>query len=169
MISTYEIEKKRHELMLKNARGEADAKEFVDAFLEASVMAAEYKESRDALLESINKTVTKEVADEIIGEADLLASEYDYRFVSKENIAKLEEYGYTKPIVPVDYEEAMEYMDDGYPVFLLNKDGTEKVAGMGFDVERHIKDGGMVGVLQFAAEDKETSFLEDVLGSDEKK
>ncbi len=156
MISTYEIDKKRHELMLKNAKGEASMDDFVDAYLEASVQAAEYKKQKECLEESITKTVEEDLSTEIFQEAELLENEYDYRFVSDEDIAKLEEYGYTSPIVPVDYDEAMEYMDGEYPVFLLNTDGTEKAAQMGLDVERHIKDGGMVGVSQFAAEDMET-------------
>ena len=166
MISTYEIEKERHELLLKNAKGEAEMQDFVDAYIKASVTAAEYKKENDALKESIAETLDKDAATAVIDEADLKVSEYDYRFVSEVDIQKLEEYGYTNPIVPVDYEEAIEYMEAGYPVFLLNHDNTESAAKLGINVERHLKAGGMIGVQQFAAEDMEVSFLESALTDD---
>lgn len=163
MISTYEIEKKLHDLMVKNNKGEADLQEFISAFIEATSTAIEYKKQRDALMESIDELVEEDIAQELYDETELKMSEYDFRYMSEEDVSKLEEYGYTKPIVPVDYEDAMEYFDEGYPVFLLNRDNTEKPVTLGINIEHHIKDGGMVGVQQFAVEDMETKRLENII------
>ena len=63
------------------------------------------------------------------------------------------EYGYQKPVVLLaNVEVAFDIFDEGLPVFLLHRDGTETLATKGRDIERHFEEGGLWGTTQFARE-----------------
>ncbi len=167
MVSTYDIDSKRHELLLKDAREGLTKEDFKEAFIEASLTAAAYKKKHECLVDSVFENLDEKDAKFVCDDADERAEAFDYRALSDEQMAKLDEYGYTDPIYPIDnYEEAMEYAEAGYPVVLLNRDNTFDFPKIGIDIERHLKEGGLVGVDMFAVEDKEIKWLEEGLDDD---
>ena len=164
MADTYDIDKQRHEVLLAYRNGQLAQDDLIRYFAQASLGASEYKKMEECLMESIQELLVPEDVAEVLRTMENKMADYDYRFADEEDIAALEAYGYTGPILPVDFEDALQYMDHGHPVFLLHPDNTQTTAENGLEVERHLKDGGMAGVTMFAAEDLAKQMAKETLG-----
>ncbi len=168
MIDTYDLEKKQHELLLRIQYKTAKPEELLDAYIEASTANAEYKKTLEALQESLNSCLDGIASGKVLQEASKLIKEYDTRYLTPEDQKVLSEYGYTHPIALLhSLEEANLFMDNHYTVYLLNPDGTEKAAEMGIDVERHLQNGGLIGVTPFARMDMDMKWMYEQMGLEE--
>ncbi len=168
-IDTYDLEKEQHELLRKEQYGQLDKGELIKAYINSSTKAIEYKKTLEAIDSSLNKNIDKDSLEKIHTDVKKLIDEYDFRYLSPEEMEMLEDYGYTDPIAPVlTLEAALEYMDNGYPVYLLHRDGTATVAQMGINIERHLNNDGLVGVTPFAKMDMNMKLIYGDLDIDKK-
>lgn len=162
MINTYLIDNKVWELTgcINNL---PDMRE---AFVEMGNLASTLSAENQALKNAINNLLSPEAIDKIAKhvEWDLQENHY-WRSTPKEFRDILKEYGYNKPVAYLqNIQEAFDIFDEGLPVFLLFRDGTERVARNGAEMEEHDKNGGIFGTTQFAYEKQEEIYL---FGDDE--
>lgn len=112
-----------------------------------------------SLEEAVTNVLPEDMLKQIGEERNRIVNDYVWRYVTEEDKAILNSYGYTKPIVLVDEEQAHNAYTKGSPVFLLGQDDTEMVAQNFDQVAEHIENGGLVGVTQYYMDD----FYEDLV------
>ena len=148
-IRTHDLEKEIMETITKNQEKE----ELLTAYKKLGERALSLSMENQALTEAIFKISDDKQIKEITHKKDAAIDHYLWRNTSGEDRSILSNYGYKKPVVLCSKEEAVNTLEDGYPVLLLYKDNTEKTVWDAEEIEEHVKGEGLLGVTQFVAED----------------
>ena len=124
--------------------------------------AVELKINYESILDAISQTVTEEQAHQIVDLTKKIADEYNWRYIDADAKKKINDYGYYKPVVVVEEEEAAEYLDNGKNILLLRKDNTETVSNNEREIKSFLLQGGLIAVPQLYVDED----LENIANGD---
>lgn len=157
MINTYAIDNE----VWKTTGSVDNLKDMKRAYEHMGKLTSMLYAENQALENAIKQYLSEDVIEMLMQSVNTdLLENYYWRNTPEEDRKKLSEYGYKMPVVLLEHlNMAYSIFDEGLPVFLLHKDGTETLATKGSDIERHMKSGGLVGTTQFAREKEEELYL----------
>lgn len=159
MIDTYDNAKCLSEILLSEMTLN-DAKANIAMIGQRWMESEEYRQS---LLESISEICDEKQIQQILEKSEALRLEYQYRNSTPEMIQKLEEYHCTQPFVVLNKEDALNDLSEGYPVFIINKEGEYTIANSENDILLALSKNNLLATSQFAIDD----IMENLLDMDD--
>ena len=149
-IDTYELSKEISDVLST----EMNANAVKQKFAALSVTCLSSEEQRQALVQAIQDKCDPQKAEEIFSYTDKLVDEYTWRNTDDDMKKQLDAYHCTEPFVVLpDREQVMQYFEDKYPVFAIEKDGTYTVCQTEFDIKAAEERECLFGTSQFAIDD----------------
>ena len=152
MIETYNIEREMDEVL----NGTYSMQEMKEKYAKMAVEAFELSAEKQALEESMFSLLNDQDIEKISKKSDELLENFFYRNTTDSMRKILQTYGYIKPIVLINEKEDINFcFDEEIPILLLFKDNTERLAKDGIEVQRHLENGGLIGMSQYSYEKME--------------
>lgn len=158
-MRTFELEKEINTILKTVATKE----QLLECYAHLGERTIELEIKNQALMEAVSEVVSEEQAVDISTRIETKIDEHLWRNTSPESREQLFDYGYKKPVVLCDFDEACDSLVSGDPVYLLNPDNTEKIATSVEEIEAHVKKGGLCGLSQLTVDFD----IEYVLGRDQ--
>lgn len=119
--------------------------ELYKAYAELLMLYVDAELKKEVLTETIADMLSEKEIDYFASQVQEKIESYVWRNTPKEARDKMAEYGYTKPMVLINKEEALKSFKRGNNVFLLNKNNTEELAKTEEDILNHGLQGGYFG------------------------
>ena len=155
-IDTYNIEKDIQNVTLRDMSISEYEAQYV--MLGSQYVAAEIE--KQALTESINKNLDKEMAEKVMKDADMMIEAHASRNTTEQMKETLKAYNCDKNVVLCSTVEAENNLDEGYPVFAINKNGEMVALSDKMSILQAEKNGDLLATSQFAIDDMMESILE---------
>jgi len=147
-MRTFELEKEINTVLKSNLTKE----ELLDHYAALGEGYIQCEVRRQALLESVSEVVNEMQAGEIGEKMTQKIDEHFWRHTPDSAKEELFRYGYQKPVVPINQEEAIKSLQRQDPVLLLFSDNTEKLAETEEEIKEHIKKGGLCANTQLTVD-----------------
>ena len=149
-VNTYELAKEISDVLASKP----DKAKMEEEYRMLSCTCLSIEAQRQALIRAIEAKCSNELQEEIFELTDQLYEEYDWRYTTDEMKEKLKEYNCNNPLVILaDSKKAMLYMEHGYIVWALKKDGTSTLCESEADIKQAEENGCLLTTNQFAVED----------------
>ena len=120
--------------------------------------AVQYSLESQSLEEAVLEVAPKQIAEAIGKKRNELFESHIFRHITPEMAEVLSAYGYNKPVVLLEEEEALEAFEEGKEILLLFQGDKEKIASSIEEIGNHVENNGLLAMTQLSM-DEEIEFL----------